>query len=459
MKRHTQPIVAGGVEQKWAVFIVLYLITGWMVYATFFLPITPMDGYAPLRIFILFFAGVLLTKYLFYMIVSPWHAVWVAWTKQYWRKQKPVYEPLVSVLVPVWNEEVGIIGTLESLLMSSYENLELVVVNDGSQDASDALITNFKKEFEQRPFEERGHRRITYQFQPNGGKGTALNTAIALASGDIIVSVDADCVVLEDTIKNFVEYFRNPKVMAAVGNVRIGNTNSMIGLIQYMEFLFSFYFKKADSLMNTIYIIGGAAGAFRREVFTSLGSYNTQNITEDIELSIRIQDAGMRIVYADDALVYTEGASDIAGLVRQRLRWKRGRFQTFRDYAHMFFSFRRHHNKVLTNFMLPLAVFAEVQLLLEFWFLTYLYAFSFLTNDYSSFISGIIVVSSMFFVQMVFDEKNTRKWSFVLVAPIAWLLFYLMTYVETNALIQSIWGVVRKKEVVWQRWKRVGIQA
>lgn len=444
---------------KWSVFAVLYAITGWMIYATFFLPVGTMDTYGPVRFLILFFAGILLTKYLFYMIVSPWHAVWVAWTKQYWKKKQPVYEPLVSVLVPVWNEEVGIIATLESLLKSSYGNLELVVVNDGSQDASDALIKKFKKKFERRPLAERGNRRITYQFQPNGGKGTALNTAISLASGDIIISVDADCVVMEDTIQNFVEYFRNPNVMAAVGNVRIGTTSSLIGLIQYMEFLFSFYFKKADSLMNTIYIIGGAAGAFRREVFASLGSYNTENITEDIELSIRIQDAGMRIVYADDAIVYTEGASDVPGLVRQRLRWKRGRFETFRDYAHMFFSFRRHHNKILTNFMLPLAVFAELQLLLEFWFLSYLYLFSFLTNDYSSFISGVIVVSSMFFVQMVFDEKKTRKWSFALLAPIAWLLFYLMTYVETNALIQSIWGVFRKKEVEWQRWKRVGIQA
>lgn len=443
---------------KAGLFAVLYALTGGMVYATFFLTHGSMDTYAPLRMVIVFFAGVLLSKYLFYMIVSPWHAVWVAWTRAYWRKQRPVYEPRVSVLVPVWNEEVGIVATMRSLLESTYDHLEVVVINDGSEDRSDALITAFKEEFEALPASVRGRRTIAYQFQENGGKGTALNAAIALASGEILISVDADCVVMKDAVQNFVEYFRNPNVMAAVGNVRIGNTEPVLGLIQYLEFLFSFYFKKADSLMNTIYIIGGAAGAFRREVFDNLGTYNTTNITEDIELSVRIQDAGMRIVYAEDALVYTEGASDLKGLVRQRLRWKRGRFETFRDYAHLFFSTRRHHNKILTFLMLPLALFAEVQLFLEFWFLSVLYVFAFITNDYSSFISGVIVVSSMFFVQMAFDEKSVRKFSFAFLAPIAWLLFYLMTYVETSALIQSIWGFLRKKEVVWQRWQRVGIQ-
>jgi len=446
-----------GLLTKTIVFTILYAITVGMVLATIFLRPESFEGYAPLRVVILIFATVLLTKYLFYMIVSPWHDVWTAWTKRHWKKVRPEYNPLVSVLVPAWNEEVGILSTMRSLLKGSYDHLELIVVNDGSQDRSDEIIRSFKEEFDAQPEVVRGRRRIVYQYQKNGGKGSALNTAISLASGEILVSVDADCVVTDTAIENFVEYFRNPNVMAAVGNVRIGNTKALLGLVQYLEFLFSFYFKKADSLMNTIYIIGGAAGAFRREIFANLGPYNTKNITEDIELSMRIQDEGMRIVYADDAIVYTEGASDINGLVKQRLRWKRGRFETFRDYAHMFFSLRRRHNKALTWLLLPLALFAEVQLFLEFWFLSYLYVISFLTNDYTSFISGIVVVSSMFVVQMVFDEKKTRTLSFLFLAPIAWLLFYVMTYVETRALVQSVWGFIRKQEVVWQRWQRAGI--
>lgn len=278
-----------------------------------------------------------------------------------------------------------------------------------------------------------------------------------MASGDILLSIDADCVVMPDTVKNFVRCFVDPEVKAAVGNVKIGNVKKLIGSLQYLEFLFSFYFKKADSFMNTIYIIGGAAGAFRKEVLDQLGGYNTKNITEDIDLSVRIQDLGMKIVYVDKAIVYTEGASELKGLMKQRLRWKRGRFETFMENKHLFFSTQKHHNKILTWIILPLAWFGEVQLSSELFFLVFLYIYSYLSNDFSSFISGIVVVGSMFFVQMFFDDTKTQKFSFYILMPIGWLLFYISTYVEFNALFKSVWGLVRKQELKWQKWQRQGV--
>ena len=209
--------------------------------------------------------------------------------------------------------------------------------------------------------------------------------------------------------------------------------------------------------MNTIYIIGGAAGAFRRETLEKVGVYNTSNITEDIELSVRIQRAGMKIVYAADALVYTEGASELRGLMKQRLRWKRGRFETFFEHKSLFFSTRPEHNKFLSWVILPLAYFGEVQLAFELLFLIFIYIYSYLNNDFSSFISGMIVVGSMFAVQMFFDDHKTKRASYYLLVPIGWMLLYLTTYVEWNALIKSIWGLVRKKELKWQKWQRQGV--
>lgn len=451
------PSISNDVLLKVAIFTLLYLATGGIIATTAWITPNGMESNQYLRAAILFFAGVLLSKYVFYMLLSPWHDACVAISRFYWRLERPEYHPLVSVLVPAWNEEVGILNTISSLVENSYDKVEIVVVNDGSTDNSDALVREYKAAFDSRPPSEQRGKTITYHYQPNGGKGTALNTAISLATGDILISIDADCFVALHSIRNFVECFRNPRVMAAVGNVKIGNTKQLIGLIQYMEFLFSFYFKKADSIMNTIYIIGGAAGAFRREIFNMLGGYSTKNITEDIDLSIRIQDAGLRILYACDAVVYTEGASELSGLMKQRLRWKRGRFETFRDYAHMFFSIRRRHNKMLTLILLPLAMFSELQLLLEFFFLAFLYVFSFISGDFSSFISGILVVSSMFMVQMLFDDKDIKHFSFYTLAPIAWLLFYLMSFVETSALVRSIWGFLTNTEVTWQRWQRKGL--
>lgn len=449
---------------KIGIYSSLYVITFAIIGSVFVLQPKQDNSVPVLRAIIVFFATVLLTKYFVYMAVSPWYDVWRTWRYERVLKRRVAnYRPKVSVMIPAWNEEVGLLDTVRSLIESTYKNTELVVVNDGSTDNSDQMMRDFVKEYELKKEEARKSNTpiidVVYHYKQNGGKGSALNKAIELATGDILLSIDADCMVDKNAVANFVKYFADPKVMAAVGNVKIGNTRTVVGMIQYLEFLFSFYFKKADSVFNAIYIIGGAAGAFRKEIFEKFGGYNTTNITEDIELSMRIQDAGMKIVYAADALVYTEGASDVNGLKKQRLRWKRGRFQTFMDLRHMFFSLKKRHNKILTLVILPLAMFGEKQLFLEPLFLLFLYVYSFLVNDYSSFISGVIVVSSMFVVQIFFDadENNKNGWSFYLLAPVGWLLFYLSTYVEYTALVKSVWGYYTKQEIVWQKWQRKGV--
>ncbi|HVV39086.1 MAG TPA: glycosyltransferase family 2 protein [Candidatus Paceibacterota bacterium] len=388
------------------------------------------------------------------MAISPWYDVLDRYFRVY--KPKRAYAPSVSVIIPAWNEEVGLLSTVKSILRSTYRNVEIVVINDGSTDNSDAIFRAFLEEYKAIP-DNPNKMPIVYRYKENGGKGIALNKGIEISKGEIIISIDADCALLPSTIGNFVRHFERPSVMAAVGNVKIGNTEHLLGTLQNLEFLFSFYFKKADSLFNTIYIIGGAAGAFRREVFEKVGSYSNTNITEDIDLSVRIQEAGMKIVYAADAIVYTEGASEMTGLMKQRLRWKRGRFQTFFEHRKLFFSNKKRHNKLLTWGVLPLAVFGDIQLFFEMLFLSFLYIYSYLTHDFSSFISGIIVVSVMFAIQIFDDPRSTRP-SLYLLAPIGWLLFYVTTVVEYRALLASLRGMLQGKKLKWQRWEREGLR-
>jgi len=457
---------------KYTIYFLLYFITTTIILIAVLGNYADYNRFIAFRMIIITFAVILLVKYFIYMLISPWYDVIVAFNAKKFRYKR--YNPKVSVLIPAWNEEVGILTTIRSILRSSYKNTEIVVVNDGSTDNSDKLIRDFIKDYYHKLNLKEAKRRartkenaeslvkksrieIIYKYKSNAGKGHSLNTAIDLSSGDILMSIDADCVVGRHTVKNFVHHFRNPQVMAAVGNVKIANTDTILGTIQYLEFLFSFYFKKADSIMNVVYIIGGAAGAFRREVFEKLGKYNTTNITEDIDLSVRIQNAGMKIVYASKAIVWTEGAVRIGDLLKQRLRWKRGRFETFSDFKHMFFSVNKKHNKILTLIIFPLAIFGEIHLFLELFFLTFLYVYSFLTGDFSSFVSGIIFVSAMFLIKMIFDEYKNIKLRFILLAPIGWLLFYVSTFVETVALLKSLVSYIRKQEVKWQRWERTGI--
>ncbi len=441
---------------KVIIYSLLYLFTIVIITSTVFISKYTVNNlfFSTIRVFIIMFASTLLIKYTLYMLISPWFGFVMA------QRRKQLgniadYEPLVSVIIPAWNEEVGLLSTIKTLLESSYRHLQIVVVNDGSTDGSDQMMRCFVKKYVRHTRDMPNPIQLIYHYQQNGGKGSALNTGICLAAGDIIMSIDADCIVDRKAICSFVRAFADPTVMAAVGNVKIGNTQTLVGAIQHLEFLFSFYFKKADSLLNTIYIIGGAAGAFRKEVFQQIGLYSSKNITEDIELSVRIQKAGMKIVYVPDAVIHTEGASDIRSLMKQRLRWKRGRLETFKQHKDLFFSTKPYHNKLLTWLILPLAVFGDIQLAFELLFVLVLYIFSFVSHDFSAFVSGILVVSLMFFIQL-FDDRQNKKPTYLLLAPIGWLLFYLTTIVEFNALFKSIWGLARKKELKWQKWQRKG---
>ncbi len=446
--------------KKLAVYLTLYAILGGILLSVFTLPpSTDSDTFFSLRVVIIFFASLLLTKYTIYMVLSPWNEI--VQLQRLRRHHHPDFRPLVSVIIPAWNEGEGIITTVRSLLTSKYTNLEIIVVDNASTDGSDSLLRRQVKILKALKKREnqlfyRGIR-LSYYYEGTQGKGHALNHGLSKARGEIIISIDADCFVPPNTIGNFVKQFSDPKVMAAVGNVRIGNTDKIIGVVQYLEFLFSFYFKKAESLVNSIYIIGGAAGAFRRQVFTELGPYSTTNITEDIELSLRVQSAGMRTVYAEDAILYTEGAPTLTGLLKQRLRWKRGRIETFVEHKNMFFSRDKKHNRLLTWVILPLAVIGDLQLAFEGLFLAFLYIFSLLTKDFTSFISGIIVVSSMFLIQVIFDNYRHDVWKFVLLAPIGWLLFYISTFVETYALFKAYFGHLKRQDLKWQQWERRGV--
>lgn len=440
------------------IYLIGYIALGTMLGSRYILrtPHTTMDITA-LRVVLLVLTVPVLFKYSMYLVIGPWYDVLLKWKKIQAARDGRTYEPLVSVLIPAWNEEVGILTTIESLLYNDYPNIELVIVNDGSTDNSDTLLRDYIKSYYLSDRYYESHIEITYRYVPNGGKGNALNTAIGLSHGDILMSIDADCLVQPDAIRNFVFHFRDPLVMAAVGNVKIGNPHSYWGVIQYLEFLFSFYFKKTDSLCNSIYIIGGAGGAFRREVFADVGYYNSSNITEDIDLSVRIQDAGMKIAYAADAVILTEGASTPSSLAKQRLRWKRGRLETFIEHRHLFFSRKRHHNKLLTWYVLPLALLGDCQLVFEIVLLLFLYIYSYLTGDFSGFISGLALAGFIFVNIIFFGDSDRRDRSFLLLAPIGWFLLYPTTLIEIHALYQSIWGAIRKKELTWQRWERTGV--
>ncbi len=439
--------------RKIIIYTILYTITTLIILSIFILSPAKREHNEIFQLIIISFISLLIIKYsksIILIIIAPWNEVLKKIRENKYPSEN--YRPKVSVIIPSYNEEVGIINTIKSVAESEYKNMEIVVVNDGSTDKTDELVKKFKSKFKK----EEKEIKLKYFYKKNEGKGKALNYGIKHSSGEIIITIDADCAITPTTIKNFIKPFADPNVSAAVGNVKIGNTHTTVGVVQFLEFLNSFYAKNAESVLGTIYIIGGAAAAFRKEVFDKVGLYSDTNITEDIDISVRICDAGMKIVYVDDAIVYTEGASDVSGLAKQRLRWKIGWFQTMYLHKYLIFSTKKEHNKILTWAMIPLVYFSNLQLMLEPWFVVFLYFYSFWTENFSPFLTWIGVEAVMVSIVIFIDRKNQKNIATYFLAPITWLLFYLSTYIEYRSLLFTIWHAAKKKEVKWQKWERRG---
>ncbi len=406
------------------------------------------------------FAAAMLVKYYIFLLLAPFHPVKEARRKRRLARAHDAYKnynPRVSVVVPAWNEEVGIIRTIQSLLRNTYKNLEIIVVNDGSTDNSHRLMLRFQQYIT--PKLAGSPVRLRYYFKENGGKGTALNTGIQNATGDIIVTMDADSVFDRHAIANLVRYFRDPRVDAAVGNVKVSTGPSLIGRIQALEYLFGFYYKRAHSVMGAEYIFGGACAAFRRSTtFDSIGLFDHGNKTEDIEMSMRTRYHGLRSVYAEDVVCYTEGASTVTGLLNQRLRWKKGRFDTFGKYRRFFFSRDPRHNKALAWFVMPYALLAELQLLFEPIGFALLFTYSFLSGDFISIALGLLFVFITYIVVGLFSQDGIN---FKLIAsfPFTWPLFYFLVWVEYVVLLKSLAMITRGDDIQWQRWERKGVSA
>jgi len=433
--------------QKIILLSTLYLLSFLVILSGFFYQSKEIGGWQYIRLIMFILFVPLLVKYSLHLLVVPWYGIA---NKKMLEDNHKNYQPRVSFIIPAWNEEVGIINTIQSVLNSNYKKFELIIVNDGSTDETGLMVKRFIDKYQ-------GKILIKYFKKTNGGKSSALNLGIKKAEGEIIITSDADCAVDRYAIDNLVKYFSKKEVMAVAGNVRVGNNNKIIGSIQKLEYFYGFYFKRSDSILNSVYIVGGASAAYRKEIFKKLGYFDKEIITEDIEYSTRILNAGYKIRYAPDAVFYTEVPSDINSLIKQRLRWKYGRLKTFFKYRNLFFKMKGKHSKFLSFIILPVALFAEILLFFEIIFLPIFFVYTFLSGDFMPMIFATSLFSIIIFLQIITDVKRRENKDVILWVPVAWLLFYFIDFIEYMALAKSIARLIKNKEVSWQKWERVGV--
>ncbi len=234
----------------------------------------------------------------------------------------PNYGPAVAVLIPAYNEEKVIERTVRSVLDSDYGKLRVIVIDDGSKDATlEVTRAAFQPEI--------AAGRVTVLIKPNSGKADALDYGLESVTEEVFVGIDADTIIAPDAISKLVPYFSDPKVAAMAGNAKVGNRVNLWTRWQALEYITSQNFeRRALNTLNAVSVVPGAIGAWRTAAVRAAGGYHHDTVAEDADLTMALLQAGYKVNYEDRALAYTEAPATANGLMRQRFRWSFGIMQS-----------------------------------------------------------------------------------------------------------------------------------
>jgi cellulose synthase/poly-beta-1,6-N-acetylglucosamine synthase-like glycosyltransferase/peptidoglycan/xylan/chitin deacetylase (PgdA/CDA1 family)/spore germination protein YaaH len=242
------------------------------------------------------------------------------------------YRPRVAVLIPAYNEEKVIERTIRAALRSTYRNIRVIVIDDGSKDGTLQVAREcFSRE------EASG--RVVILTKPNSGKADALNFGLLHLRDDedIFVGIDADTVIARDAISFLVPHFLDPKVGAVAGNAKVGNRVNLWTRWQALEYITSQNFeRRALNTLGAVSVVPGAIGGWRTSAVREVGSYQTDTVAEDADLTMALLRNGYRVEYEDQALAYTEAPVNASGLMRQRFRWSFGILQAVYKHRQVF---------------------------------------------------------------------------------------------------------------------------
>jgi peptidoglycan/xylan/chitin deacetylase (PgdA/CDA1 family)/GT2 family glycosyltransferase len=231
--------------------------------------------------------------------------------------------PGVSIVVPAYNEQLGIGACIQSLLASDYPAIEVIVVDDGSTDGTASAVTAI------------ADHRVHLIQQANSGKPGALNTGIAAATHDVLVLVDGDTVFEPSALRALVAPFAEAAVGAVSGNTKVGNRRGLLGRWQHLEYVIGFNLdRRMFDVLQCMPTVPGAIGAFRRQALDEVGGISDDTLAEDTDVTMAICRAGWRVVYAPDARAWTEAPATFNQLWQQRYRWCYGTLQSMWKHRH-----------------------------------------------------------------------------------------------------------------------------
>jgi peptidoglycan-N-acetylglucosamine deacetylase len=355
--------------------------------------------------------------------------------------------PLVSIIVPAYNEEVNAVSSLTNLLKTDYPHFEILFVDDGSKDDTYSIVSNCFG----------GTSKVKVYTKANGGKASALNFGIQQAAGEFVVCIDADTKLLPDAVSKLMTHFgprTNPRVEkmvgAVAGNVKVGNQVNLLTKWQAIEYTSSQNFeRKAFAYLNAITVVPGAIGAFRKQAIYDAGGFTTDTLAEDCDLTIRIQRCGYLIENENKAIAMTEAPETLKMFFKQRFRWVFGVLQTFWKNRDLLFNWQYKSLGwiAMPNILLFQYIIPSIIPLADFFMIVGL-----LTQNYAKigfyYIIFMLVDVAVAILAYSFEKEKKSKLFWLIPQRLAWR--WLMWYVLFKAFRRAIkgelqhWGVLKR---------------
>ena len=375
--------------------------------------------------------------------------------------------PLVTIAIPAYNEEKNIAKTIESAVKLDYprDKLEIIVINDGSKDNTLGIVNQEIKKYPTT--------KITLINQKNSGKGRALNVALKLAKGKFFVSLDADSYVRSDALKKLLVNFTEENIAAVLPLLKIKQPKNLLEKIQWAEYMVNLFYKRLMAILDCVQVTPGPFSVYRREVLLKIGGYAQDNLTEDMEITMKLQKNHYRIKQVADTEVYTNPPKTLKAFFKQRNRWYKGTLINAYNYRDM--AFNKEYGdfaiiqmpRLLAEGFLAVSAFfivGYISVVRPLWFRYHNYAlinfnfipliskwftnFSLLDLDYTNlfftFSMSIIVLILLYFAHKHTNEK------FSLNSAIG-IPLYIMLYsiLASLALLSVFVDLIRGKRQKW----------
>lgn len=366
--------------------------------------------------------------------------------------------PAVTITVPAYNEGLSVKKTVDSLLELDYpkDKIFIILIDDGSTDNTFEVMKMYEN-----------HPQIKIFSKPNGGKFTAQNLGLEHCQTEFVGCLDSDSLVHKEALKRIMTYFEDQKVMAVASTIVTAGPKNIVERAQKVDYELQIYVKKMLSLVNAIHVTPGPFSIFRMDVFRKLGPYRHAHTTEDQEIALRMQTAGMKIEHAPDAYVYTNAPKTVRGLYKQRTRWIYGFIKNTLDYKHLFFKGKYGNIGFITLPSGFISVFSVMFLFAFTFYRVYKYfqvkslelsatglSFNLPSFSFDPFFvnTSIVLFVSVFVFGLVFFSlymghkflHGKYKFNFDIL-----LFFVVYSLVAPFWLLRAVWNAIRNHEASW----------